>query len=102
MADHRKRRKLFNAPGQAHEFTFSCYRRRPFFARDANKEALLAALENARQTHNLLVWAYVIMPEHVHLVVRPLADEYDVANILQSIKQPVGRIAIHTSRNDDG
>lgn len=98
MSEPRKRRKSFNAPGHAHELTFSCYRRRPFLVDDSRKLLFLESLEQARAKHNFLVWAYVIMPEHVHLIVLPLDDEYDVGKILQSVKQPVGRITIHRAK----
>ncbi len=38
---------------------------------------------------NVALWAYVIMPEHVHVVVVPRDDSYNMKNILVSIKRPV-------------
>lgn len=38
------------------------------------------------------------MPEHVHLLIRPMEASYRIASILQSIKQPVGRRAIRWLR----
>ena len=34
------------------------------------------------------------MPEHVHLIVRPLCSDYKIADILKAIKGPVGRKGI--------
>jgi putative transposase len=101
MEEARKKRKSFDIPGHAHELTFSCYRRRPFLAEPDTKHLLLQAIERARAKHNLQIWAYVIMPEHVHLIFWTPNENYSVAKILQSIKQPVGRITIHSSRSMD-
>jgi len=46
-----------------------------------------------RELHFQL-WAYVFMPEHVHLVVNSLEREYDTSKLLKRIKEPVGRKAV--------
>jgi putative transposase len=56
-----------NEPGHAHELTFSCYRRFPFFSRDR----VCQWIEEARTSLDFDVWAWVFMPDHVHLFVRP-------------------------------
>lgn len=86
-----KTRRAINEPGDAHEFTFSCYRRFPFFESDDVKIEFLRSLSTARQRYGFKIWAYVIMPNHVHLLIHPDSDEYDVSAILKSIKQPVAR-----------
>ncbi|MBC8876333.1 MAG: transposase [Planctomycetes bacterium] len=67
----RKLRRRFDIPGQARELTFSCYRRFQFLSRDRTREWFIEAMENARQEWPIDYWAYVIMPEHVHLLVYP-------------------------------
>lgn len=53
------------------------------------------AIELARGKHEFDLWAYVFMPEHVHLVILPNRAEYDVSAILSTIKQSVSKRAIH-------
>ncbi len=55
--------------GQLHFVTFSCYQREPFLAHPQSKEILLQVIEQARQFHRFLVHAYVLMPEHIHLLI---------------------------------
>lgn len=55
---------------------------------------LAEAIEDARAELEFDLWAYVLMPEHVHLVVRPREAEYDIADIRKAIKSPVGNKAI--------
>ena len=85
----RKTRKSFDEPGHAHLLTFTCYKHRPFFADDATCRLFLEILDAARNRHGFEVWAYVIMPEHVHLLVFSGRSGATVATILQSVKQPI-------------
>lgn len=55
---------------------------------------LADAIQNARFEWNFSLWAYVFMPEHVHLIVCPNDEEYDIAQIRKSIKSPVGEKGI--------
>ena len=40
------------------------------------------------------LWAFVFMPEHVHLIVHPRHVDYDIAAVREAIKEPVGRKAV--------
>ncbi len=98
MQTYRKRRKSFNDPGHAHELTFSCYQRWPLLGKDRTRQWLIDALGNSRRRWNLELWAYVIMPEHVHILLCPREASYDMALILKAIKQPVSRNAVRYLR----
>lgn len=82
----------------AHELTFSCYRRLKLLNHDRTRCWLVESIERARRLHNLALWAYVIMPEHVHVLFWPRSQVYSIAAILKSIKQPVARRAIEHLR----
>lgn len=60
----------------------------------------MAALDLAREKHDFELWGWVIMPEHVHLLIRPMAETYRIGSILQAIKQPVARKAIDWLREN--
>jgi len=100
QSDHRKL-KRFNLPGQARELTFSCFKRRPYLSSDRAKEWVVEAVQRARETHGFQLWAWVIMPEHVHLLVLPERDQPDVGPILSTIKQSVSRVALDWVRSHD-
>jgi putative transposase len=85
-----RRRQSYNIPGHAHELTFSCYRRFPFLKADRCCRWLAEAINEARQQQSFWLWAFVFMPDHVHLIVYPHAPEYEMDRILEAIKQPVG------------
>ena len=91
---YRKVRQSYNEPGQAHELTFTCHKRLPLLTKDRTRRWFIGALDQARRRWNFELWAYVIMPEHAHVLLLPKEDEYDISMILKAIKQSVSRRAI--------
>jgi putative transposase len=91
---HRKTRQTWNEPGHAHELTSSCLHRWQLLSKDRTRTWFLEGLEAARRRWNIAVWAYVIMPEHVHLLVWPRDPDYDASMILKGVKQSVSRRAV--------
>jgi putative transposase len=88
------RRPTANEPGHAHELTFSCYRGFPFLRAERTCLWLAEAIDAARCKYAFSLWAYVFMPEHVHLLLCPQRHDYEIAAILKAIKQTVGTKAI--------
>ena len=52
-----------------HFITCSCYRRRPVLGTARRRDLLLKLLEEVRRRHRFVVLAYVVMPEHFHLLI---------------------------------
>lgn len=100
---HRKTCKRYNIPGHVHAITFSCFRRQAFLNRDRSRTWLIEALDRARTKHQFRLWAYVIMPEHAHIILRPTPADYQISTILSSIKQSVARRAlVYVQRHASG
>ena len=95
----RKLRKSCNEPGDAHELTFTCYKRLPLLSKDRTRLWFIGALEQARSRWRFDLWAYVIMPEHAHVLLLPRETDYDVSLFLKAIKQSVARRAIQFLRD---
>src|SRR5687768_9101444 len=93
-----RRRRNYKMPGHAHALTFSCYRQFQFLSRERTCVWLAEAIEEARRELDFALWAYVFMPEHVHLLVWPRQPKYEIEMIRQQIKGPVGRKAIQFLR----
>src|SRR5688500_12981595 len=91
---YRKQCRRYNDSGHVHVLTFSCYRRLPLISRDRTRRWLVEAIDEARSRLAFDLWAYVIMPEHAHILLRPREPGYDISRILWRIKRPVGRRAI--------
>jgi putative transposase len=84
-------RTSYNILGQAHFLTFSCWQRQPFLSDREACISLARTLNEARQRERFGIWAYVLMPEHVHLLIYPRSETYDMAKILRRIKEPTAR-----------
>jgi putative transposase len=62
--------------------------------KDRTRLWFLEALERARRQHEFDLWAYVLMPEHAHILLCPRGLHYEIAGILKSMKQSVSRRAV--------
>jgi putative transposase len=80
----------YHKSGGFHFIPFSCYRRRPLLESDAAFCVFERELELVRRRYGLVVAGYVLMPEHVHLLVgEPRIALLAVA--LQVLKQQTSR-----------
>jgi REP element-mobilizing transposase RayT len=52
-----------------HFITCSCYRRLPFLGTARARDRFLPILEQTRQRYRFVVVGYVVMPEHIHLLI---------------------------------
>ena len=93
------KRRSFNDPGHAHYLTFTCFRRQQLLTDNRIQAWLVQSIDKARGIHGFRLWAWVIMPEHVHLLLHPVAETYSIACILQSIKGPFARRVLADWRN---
>jgi len=59
----------FYGGNDLHFLTFSCYRRLPLFTDPTRCDLFLRILERVRCRYRLVVLGYVVMPEHIHLLV---------------------------------
>ncbi len=99
----RKTRRAWNEFGHAHLVTYSCFRRLPLLTRDRTRRWVVEAFEFARKTQRVALWAYVIMPEHVHVLLRPRDADYEMRRILVALKRPVSdaaRIYLEQTQDD--
>jgi putative transposase len=62
------RLKRYQREGSYHFLTFSCYQRRPLLDEDRARMVFLETLEQLRRRHQFDLFGYVLMPEHVHLL----------------------------------
>ncbi len=88
MPSHLKR---YHTEGNYHFLTFSCYRRFPYLGDDRSRTVFLDTLESLRQRHCFFVFGYVLMPEHVHLLLsEPSLQRLD--NTLRVLKGQTSKL----------
>ena len=98
---HRKQLKHFHEPGHLHEFTFSCYQNRPLLVDEVVLTAFSRAIDQANAELNILLVAFVYMPDHVHLLTYPLDPKPDIGLYLARLKQPLAKSAkVHFQQTD--
>ena len=73
-----------------HFITFSCYRPQPKLGTPSERTVFERALERTRHHYRFCIIGYVVMPEHVHLLVSE-PEESSLATALQALKQSVSR-----------
>ncbi len=80
----------FHESGDLHFVTASCYKRLPLLSRDSSRLEFVRCLEHARGWYKMAVLGYVVMPEHVHLLVAE-PERAKLALVMQMLKQTVAR-----------
>jgi putative transposase len=76
--------------GYLHFITTSCYQRRKLLGTPQNRDLFLQVLESVRRRYYFVVVGYVVMPEHVHLLIgEPRRGNPSV--VIQALKQGFAR-----------
>jgi putative transposase len=82
--------KRYQHSRSLHFVTFSCYHREPLLATPRKRDVFELELERARRWYGFFVSGYVVMPEHVHLLVSE-PERKSLAVAMQMLKQNVSR-----------
>jgi len=77
--------RRYHESGLSHFATFGCYRRRPKFSDIRIDELFPIVREEMRLRFRMRVYGYVVMPEHVHLLVSE-PDEGTLAEAMHDRK----------------
>ena len=93
-----RRLQRYYGAGFFHFITTSCYHRRPLLHNPANRDLFLQVLEQVRRRYRFIVVGYVVMPEHVHVLI----SEPERANpsiVMQVLKQGFARRLLRRLRS---
>jgi len=71
--------------GDLHFLTFSCYQRQPLLHTADRRDLFLETLERVRRRYRVVILGYVVMPEHVHLLVSEPQQE-TLSTAMQALK----------------
>jgi REP-associated tyrosine transposase len=83
-----------------HFITCSCYRRMPFLKRARSRDCFLSILEQVRARYRFVVVGYVVMPEHIHLLISE-PEVSTPATVMQVVKQRTAKALLpHRKRRD--
>ena len=79
-------------PNTFHYITASTNKRRKVFAEDETCQIFVDVIKEIKTIHPFKVVGYVIMPDHIHLIINPLRPE--MSTILRKIKGKSGKLII--------
>ena len=82
--------RRYQREGHLHFVTFSCYRRLPFLNVVSAYACFERRLESLRQRHRFAVHGYVLMPEHVHLLLSE-PEKHSLGDMLRVLKGQTSR-----------
>jgi putative transposase len=82
--------RRFHHSEQLHFVTFSCYHRQPKLVSGQARSSFERSLEQTRHAYAFFVLGYVVMPEHVHLLLTE-PETKALSTALQALKQSVSR-----------
>jgi putative transposase len=91
--------KRIYGQNQLHFVTFSCFDRRPLLASPQARDVFVNALAEIRSRYRFQVIGYVVMPEHVHLLIGE-APGCSPSTVLRIPKQRGARV-LRNSRPGD-
>jgi putative transposase len=91
--------KRYQETRELHFITFSCYGRAPLLGNAHARDTFLLKLERVRRWYRFYVVGYVVMPQHVHLLISK-PETGSLALVLQITKQMVAR-ALRKPRSRD-
>ncbi len=92
-----RRLHRYYGSGYAHFITSSCYHRRPLLGTTARRNLFLEILE---QRYHFVVIGYVVMPEHIHLLISE-PDRGTPSTVMQVLKQRFARRVLSELRRKD-
>ena len=82
--------RRYQQEGHLHFITFSCYRRLPYLNTEASYICFERWLETLRKRHNFEVHGYVLMPEHVHMLLSE-PERHTLDNSLRALKGQISK-----------
>jgi putative transposase len=89
--------KRYYGHDDLHFITFSCYQRRPLLGTAPRRDLLLKILEQVRKHYGFVVLGYVVMPEHVHLLISE-PERRDPSVVMQVLKQEFAKKVMRSIR----
>jgi putative transposase len=84
--------------GHLHFITFSCHNRLPYLDSSKPKEILEQVIERTRRSHDFLLYAYVLIPEHIHLLLSE-PKTHSLSSTIRVIKGESSKLLKGTHRH---
>ena len=97
----RRHRVRHEIPGHARLLTCGTFHRAPIFTMAWAADLFAEHLAHARDAMDFRLIAWVVMPDHFHLLIVPNVEACSAADVLRAIKEPVARGVLARLREMD-
>ncbi len=91
------RLKRYYGDDHLHFLTCSCYHRQRWLSQPRRRDLFLEILEQVRQRYHFVVAGYVVMPEHIHLLISE-PERGTPSTVMQVLKQRFARRVLRRKR----
>ena len=91
------RLKRYYGDDHLHFLTCTCYHRQKWLGEPKRRDLFLHILEEARQRYGFVVVGYVVMPEHIHLLISE-PEHGTPSTVMQVVKQRFARRVLRRKR----
>lgn len=96
-----KNLKRYYGQKHLHFLTWSCYRRKPLLGSVRVRNRFIKILDEVRQRYRFRLVGYVVMPDHVHLLISE-PERGTPSTVVQVLKQRVSRLMRERKRKPSG
>jgi putative transposase len=93
----RRNLQRYYGAGDLHFITCSCYRRQPWLGTPRRRDLFLTVLERVRRRYQFVVAGYVVMPEHIHLLISE-PQVKTPSTVMQALKLGMARRLLAQAR----
>jgi putative transposase len=94
VSNHPRR---YYGTNELHFITCSCYHRQCGLASPQRRDQFLAVFEEVRERYGFVVVGYVVMPDHIHLLISE-PERADPSRVMQAIKPGFSRRVLKSLR----
>jgi putative transposase len=91
--------KRYSGHDYLHFLTCSCYHRQPGLASSRRRDLFLEIFEQVRQRFHFVVVGYVVMPDHIHLLISE-PERGTPSTVMQVLKQRFARRVLNRKRRN--
>jgi REP element-mobilizing transposase RayT len=88
---HRNSQKRIIYPGMTYFVTTNTKYRYPYFRNDILSELFIEELRVAKELKKFLLFGFCVMPDHIHLLLKPDVEVANISEIMRSLKTNFSR-----------
>ena len=91
--------KRYYGQDHLHFINCSCYHRQPWLATPRRRDLFSQILEETRQRYGFVVVGYVVMPDHIHLLISE-PERGTPSTVMQVVKQRFARSVLRRKKRN--